>query len=104
MFGKTRYENKDNTICTCLVSDNQQLLLDMFALLTFDFDFGNLKQLSKSATSSITGDKSELSDLGIALSIWLNAFKRVTVNGMPLFINYYLLKLDKNISECFKNS
>ncbi|CAF1598274.1 unnamed protein product, partial [Didymodactylos carnosus] len=49
---KERYENKDNIICTCIVSDSQQLMLDMFTLIAFDYDFGNLNNLLKSAKSS----------------------------------------------------
>ncbi|CAF0776326.1 unnamed protein product [Rotaria sordida] len=35
------------------------------------------------------------------MSIWLNALKRVTVNGMPTFVNDYLLKIDRQYQHAF---
>ncbi|CAF3207272.1 unnamed protein product [Rotaria sp. Silwood2] len=99
---KQRFENKKDAICTCLVDDNQQLMLDMFTLLTFDYDLGNLKRLSEAASLSNRGEKSKLSEFSQALSIWLNGFKRVTVNGMPLIVNYYLLKFDRTYQKALK--
>ena len=47
-----------DTIVTSIVSDLQQLMLDTFTFLTFDYDFGNLKDLLQAAFNA------ELTDLG----------------------------------------
>ncbi|CAF1263043.1 unnamed protein product [Adineta steineri] len=100
---KQRYENKDDdNICTCLVNDNQQLLLDLFTLITFDYDLGNLKRLAKSAISLNTKENFELSEMTNALFTWLNTLKRITINGIPYFINYYLLKFDRKFQNALK--
>lgn len=97
-------KSKKELICTSLVSDLQQLMLDTFTLLTFDYDFGNLKHLHRSALSEDTSSSSdvELTDLGQALTIWLDALKRVTINGMPAFINSFLLKFDPTYQQALK--
>ncbi|CAF3694622.1 unnamed protein product [Rotaria sp. Silwood1] len=99
---KDRYENRDNAICTCIVTDNQQLMLDTFSLLTFDYDLGNLKYLSENANRCNAETKTEPSEMSIAISIWLNALKRVTINGMPTFVNNYLLKIDRQYQHALR--
>ncbi|CAF3910906.1 unnamed protein product [Rotaria sordida] len=99
---KIRYENKDDIICTCLVNDNQHLMLDTFILLTFDYDLGNLKYLAKEATRFNPNEKYEPSDFSLALTIWLDALKRITMNGMPYIVNYYLLKFDRKYQNALK--
>ncbi|CAF3070367.1 unnamed protein product [Rotaria sp. Silwood2] len=66
---KIRYENKDDIICTCILSDNQHVMLDMFTFLTFDYDLGNLKYLAKEATELNSNEKYQSSDFGRALLI-----------------------------------
>ncbi|CAF2806300.1 unnamed protein product [Rotaria sp. Silwood2] len=99
---KLRYENKDDIICTCLINDNQHLMLDTFTLLTFDYDLGNLKYLAKVATQFNPDEKYQPSDFGLALSTWLDALKRVYMNGMPYIVNYYLLKFDRKYQSALK--
>ena len=99
---KVRYENKHDTICTCIVTDNQLLLLDLFTLLTFDYNFGNLKYLYESARSLNNGKQHQPSNLSQALSIWLDGFKRIRSNGMPAVVNYYMLKFDKTYQKALK--
>jgi cytochrome P450 len=93
------WKDRDDIICTSIVTDNQQLMLDTFSLLTYDYDLGNLKYLSEIANRRNTETKTEQSELCIAMSIWLNALKRVTINGMPTFLNNYLLKFDKKYQK-----
>jgi len=93
---KDRYEHQDDPICTSILTDNEQLMLDTFTHLTFDYDLGNLQHLSKTAKlTNSSEDKIKSTELGIALSIWLDALRRVTNNGMPSFVNDFLLKIDK---------
>ena len=99
---KERYENKPNTICACVVTDNQLLLLDLFTLLAFDYDFGNLKYLYESARSSDDGKQYQPSALSQALAIWLDGYKRIRSNGMPRIVNYYLLKFDRKYQKALK--
>ncbi|CAF3255012.1 unnamed protein product, partial [Rotaria sp. Silwood2] len=99
---KIRYENKDDIICTCLLNDNQHLMLDTFVLLTFDYDLGNLKYLAREATRFNPNEKYEPSDFSRALSIWLDVLKRATMNGMPYIVNYYLLKFDWKYQNALK--
>ena len=99
---KERYENKPSQICTCLVNDNQLLLLDLFTLLTFDYDFGNLKYLYASARSINEGKQYQPSDLSQALTIWLGAFRYIRSNGMPAIVNYYLLKFNRKYQKAYK--
>ncbi|CAF1340843.1 unnamed protein product [Rotaria sp. Silwood1] len=99
---KIRYENKDDIICTCIWSDNQHMMLDMFTLLTFDYDLGNLKYLAKVATDFTSDEKYQPSDFGRALLMWIDGYKRVTSNGMPLIVNYYLLKFDRKYQNALK--
>ena len=47
-------------------------------------------------------EKNQFSDFSIALSIWLDVFTRIGSNGMPDFINYYLLKFDKKYQNALK--
>ncbi|CAF0776308.1 unnamed protein product [Rotaria sordida] len=98
---KDRYQNRDNAICTSIVTDNQQLMLDTFSLLTFDYDLDNLNHLSEITNRRNTETKTEPSEMSFAMSIWLNALKRVTVNGMPTFVNDYLLKIDRQYQHAF---
>ncbi|CAF0902462.1 unnamed protein product [Didymodactylos carnosus] len=99
---KDRYENQDDAICTCILTDNQQLMLDTFTRLTFDYDLGNLKHLSKIAKLNDSEDKIKLLELGPALSIWLDALRRVITNGMPSFVNDFLLKTDKKYQNALR--
>ena len=99
---KDRYENHDDTVCTCVLNDNQQLMLDTFTRLTFDYDLGNLKHLSKIAKLSDSEDKITPSELGIALSVWFDTLRRVTTNGMPSFVNNFLLKIDKTYQNALR--
>ncbi|CAF1442704.1 unnamed protein product [Didymodactylos carnosus] len=99
---KERYENKDEIIATCIIDDNQQLLLDVFTRLTFDYDFGNLKRLLESARQSNSAEIVGTSNFTAALITWLDAFKRVGTNGMPFLVNYYLLKFDKKYQNALK--
>ncbi|CAF1190096.1 unnamed protein product [Rotaria sordida] len=99
---KDRYENQNDPICTCILTDNQQLMLDTFTRLTFDYDLGNLKHLSKLMKQSNSEDKIQPSELGVALSIWLDALTRVATNGMPSFVNDLLLKIDKKYQNALK--
>ncbi|CAF1417438.1 unnamed protein product [Rotaria sp. Silwood1] len=99
---KIRYENQDDIICTCLLSDNQHLMLDTFTLLTFDYDLGNLKYLAKEATRINPQEKYQPSEFGQALLIWLDTLKRITKNGLPYIVNYYLLKFDRKYQNALK--
>ena len=99
---KERYENQDEVIATCITDDNQQLLLDIFTRLTFDFDFGNLKRLLEFARQSNSEETLKTSNFTAALVTWLDAFKRVGTNGMPFLVNYYLLKFDKKYQNALK--
>ena len=99
---KERYENQDNIIATCITDDNQQLLLDVFTRLTFDYDFGNLKRLLQAARQSNPEGKVRTSNFTAALITWLDAYKRVGTNGMPFLVNYYLLKFDKKYQSALR--
>jgi cytochrome P450 len=100
---KDRYENQDDFICTSILSDNEQLMLDTFTRLTFDYDLGNLNHLSKSAKRpNPLDDKIKPSELSVALTIWLDALRRVTTNGMPSFVNDFLLKIDKKYQNALR--
>jgi cytochrome P450 len=97
---KDRYQNQDDTICTSLLTDNEQLMLDTFTRLTFDYELGNLKHLSKQ--TNLLEDNMKPSELAIAFSTWLDAFKRVSTNGMPIFVNNFLFKFDKKYQNALK--
>ena len=99
---KERYENKDEVIAMCITDDNQQLLLDVFARLTFDYDFGNLKRLLDSAQQSNSEETVRKSNFTTALVTWLDGFKRVGTNGMPFLVNYYLLEFDKKCQNALR--
>ncbi|CAF3348529.1 unnamed protein product [Rotaria sp. Silwood2] len=99
---KLRYENNEDIPCTSIVNDNQHLMLDTFTLLTFDYDLGNLKYLAKEAKKFNRNKKYQPSDFGQALSTWLDALRRVNMNGLPYIINYYLLKFDRKYQSALK--
>ncbi|CAF2790671.1 unnamed protein product [Rotaria sp. Silwood2] len=99
---KIRYENKDDVICTSIWSDNQHMMLDMFTFLTFDYDLGNLKYLTKVATKFTSHEKYQPSNFGQALLVWIDGYKRVLSNGMPYIVNYYLLKFDRKYQNALK--
>ncbi|CAF1486120.1 unnamed protein product [Rotaria sordida] len=64
-------------------------MLDTFTLLTFAYDLGNLKYLAREATQSNPDEKYESSDFNLALSIWLDALKRATMNVLGLILAGY---------------
>ncbi|CAF1474940.1 unnamed protein product [Adineta steineri] len=100
---KDRYDKQDNSICNSILFDNEQLMLDTFTRLTFDYDLGSLKHLSK--TKKLTNsseDEIQSSELGVALTIWIGAFRRVIGNGMPTFVNDFLLKIDKKYQNALR--
>ncbi|CAF1161564.1 unnamed protein product [Adineta steineri] len=99
---KERYENNENAICTCMQSDIRELIVDIFLLITLDYDMGSLKRLLNAAKHYNTEDKSEPCDFSMAFSIWLDIFKRRSTNGIPFFINYYLLKFDNTYQKAVK--
>ena len=94
------WKDRNDSICTSILKDNEQLMLDTFTRLTFDYDLGNFTDLAK--RKNYSEDKIKQSEIDLALSIWLDAFRRVITNGYPTFIKNFLLKIDKKYQNALK--